>query len=145
MLFNQLAGSVAITGARLWQKIGCPRHAFSAASEIELPFSALQPLHGRYDRLQTTSAYTIDGLGRYLFGKTGFESNLTARIHAAARLQNIADNHVGDIFGDKSGQDRLGCNNTQVNRRNVLKTPLKSSNCRALGCCNNELWHKIPI
>ena len=96
-------------------------------------------MDGRYDCLQTTAANTIDGLRSHLIRKTGFESDLTARIHAVARLQNIADNDICDIFGGKARQNRLGCDNAQVNRRTVFQGPLESPNCRALCCCDNKL------
>ena len=116
---EQFPGAIAITDACLGQKVGRARHAFRAAGKIQLAVSTLQSLHRGYDCLQATSANAIDGLRSHVFRKTGIQSDLAGGIHPAARLQNIADNHICDVFCGKSGQDRLGCNNTQLHRRGV--------------------------
>jgi hypothetical protein len=55
-----------------------------------------------------------------MLGKTGSQSDLAAWIHAVARLQNIADNYICDIFDGKSSQNCLGRHNAQVNSRTVF-------------------------
>ena len=117
---DQFPGAIPVTGTCLRKKMGRAATCSPCLQRDKLALSTLQALDRGDYRLETTSADTIDRLCRHLIRQTGSKCDLTGRIHAVARLQDIADDHIGDIFGGKPGQNRLGCNNAQVYRRTVF-------------------------
>ena len=119
--------------ARLRDEIRGLGHRLHAAGHDDLDLAGADELVGQGDRIEAGQAHLIDGDGRHLLRDATFDGRLTGCDLARAGLQDLAHDHVVDVFALDAGtlEGRADGVSSEGHSRHVFECPRELANRRA--------------